>query len=392
MQEGPAMCVQTEYGSRYGLLGAMAREIAEGFTQAGIPTRQGEPRPGDTFLWLNFPTSDAALPPACREGSASMVQYFVDHPFAIDPRVMDALAKQPRHTLALPCIDSNHLLRLRWPTLAHVPVLHGVRAADVVTTESIEQSHATSEGARDIDILVAGSIHTEAELADLRERLPEPIRVLADQVGSLIAAIPTMPAEQAMDLIIGPSGIAVGQWPLMAAVWRYAIASANRARRLSLVRALQGLPVTVFGSHAWQPECTGTIRYVGNASYADMPALMRRARICIAWGPTQFAHSFSERQLLSMASGCATVSDDRLLARSILGPSPTRPEGILFYDAAQPASCRAHVERLLADPAAVASLATAGASIVGAAHTWRHRAASLAPDMLQHASNPETAA
>lgn len=378
MHDSPAMCVQTDYGSRYGLLGAMAREIAEGLTQAGIPTRQGEPRPGDTFLWLNFPATAEALPAACREGSANMVQYFVDHPFAIDPRVMDTLAKQPRHTLALPCIDGNHLLRLRWPTLSHVPVLHGVRAADVVTPDAIEQTHT-----RDIDILVAGSIHTEAELDQLRQRLPEPIRELADQVGDLIAAIPTMPAEQAMDLVITPAGVGVGQWPLMAAVWSYAIARANRARRVSLVRALQGLPVTVFGTEAWQPECTGTIRYAGNAAYADIPALMRRARICIAWGPTQFAHSFSERQLLSMASGCATISDDRFLARSILGPSPARPEGILFYDAAQPTSCRAHVERLLRDPSAAAALGAAGASIVGAAHTWQHRAASLVPESLQ---------
>ncbi len=385
------MCVQTEYGSRYGLLGAMAREIAEGLTQAGIPTRQGEPRPGDTFLWLNFPATAEALPAACREGSANMVQYFVDHPFAIDPRVMDTLAKQPRHTLALPCIDGNHLLRLRWPTLSHVPVLHGVRAADVVADDTIAPSHQpaatntnpSAPAPRDIEIFIAGSIHTEPELAELRARLPEPIRELADQVGDLVAAIPTMPAEQAMDLVIAPAGIGVGQWPLMAAVWSYAIARANRARRLSLVRALQGLPVTVFGTEAWQPECTGTIRYAGNASYADIPALMRRARICIAWGPTQFAHSFSERQLLAMASGCATVSDDRLLARSILGPSPARPEGILFYDAAQPTSCRAHVERLLRDPSAAAALAAAGASIVGAAHTWRHRAASLVPESLR---------
>lgn len=384
--------IQTRYGSRFGLLGAMARDIAHALARAGYAPAETpitDPDAAGAYLWLNFPPSIDAIPEPCRRPGApfQLLQFFVDHPLALHPRITDHLAQLPNFTLALPCTDSSHLLRLRWPTLRHAPVLHGVRPEDVLDAPAIERGHlGDPPHARDIDILVAGSIHTEPELDRLAAPLPPRVRPLAEEVARLLVAMPSVPFEQAADLILAPAGLETGQWGLLAAVWRYATARANRTRRVALVRALAGLRVRVFGPPAWAEICAPLehIEHAGEAPYDQVPALMRRARVAIAWGPTQFTHAFSERQLIAMASGCATLSDDRLLARSILGPTPPspsssgRPQGILFYDAARPESARAAAERLLANRDAAATLGTNGAAIVRAAHTWDHRVPALA--------------
>jgi hypothetical protein len=80
--------------------------------------------------------------------------------------------------------------------------------------------------------------------------------------------------------------------------------------------------------------------------YADIPAAFARGRVALAWGPTQFVHSYSERIMLAMAAGSAAVSDDRLLVRRDF------PGLCALYHAGEPATARAACEGLLADPEA----------------------------------------
>jgi hypothetical protein len=91
----------------------------------------------------------------------------------------------------------------------------------------------------------------------------------------------------------------------------------------------------------------------------------------LAWGPTQFVHSYSERIMLAMAAGCAAVSDDRLLVRRDF------PGLCGLYDAGRPESAREACERLLADPAGSIAMAARGRAWVGERCLWRHRAGVL---------------
>jgi spore maturation protein CgeB len=181
-----------------------------------------------------------------------------------------------------------------------------------------------------------------------------------------------MSFTQAFDLGLPANLHATNFWGLMEAVWKYATAKANTLRRVAIVKAMQGLPALVAGPAAWEPHCTGSIRYAGEIPYANVAGWLRQARVCVAWGPTQFAHTFSERLLVAMAAGCAAVTDDRLLARREFDPAGGKPM-CLFADAANPDAVRAAVERLLASPDEAATLARRGRKRVEAAHLWFHR-------------------
>jgi hypothetical protein len=227
-----------------------------------------------------------------------------------------------------------------------------------------------------LDAVVMGSIHSEEEIASLRARVPGPVRTAADEAVELLAGEPWMPFEQALDLTLGSGNIPPGQWGLAALIWRYVSASVNRIRRIGVVRGLRGLPVSVYGGEAWQPECAGTIEYRGGVGYAEVGAIMRRAKVVVAWGPTQFVHSFSERILLALASGAATVADDRLLVRRHFGVrvAGERSAGpVTVARGNDGGAIRASVEELLGNPELRAAAGTLGRDAVARAHLWDNR-------------------
>lgn len=160
-------------------------------------------------------------------------------------------------------------------------------------------------------------------------------------------------------------------------MFRVVIPAVNRRRRIALVKAMQGISTAVFGGEAWREVCTGTIRYAGQVPYADVAERLTTARVCLAWGPTQFTHSFSERVLLSMAAGCATVADDRLFLRRHFVDRRSDGACLRLFDAAAPASARAAVEQVLNDREASLAMAVRGRRAIKAAHLWRHRVDTL---------------
>ncbi len=368
------------YQSQYSLLGSMARELAAAFAVRGCavnpPGVIGE-RPA-LYLFFNAPADLADLPAAAlRPGSnIALAQFHVDHPFALNPRVTDALAELPNFRMFLPCVDSAHLLRLRWPRLAHAHCAHGVPPSALCDASTINSRH----DARHLDLLIAGSIHTELELERKRERIPAPLRRAADDIVELLAPRPSMPFEQAMDVVLAPNQTPAGQWALAAMLWEYAVAAVNRRRRVALVRAMQGVRTVVLGGAAWAEFCTGTIEHRADVPYNELPGALASARVCLAWGPTQFAHSFSERLLLALAAGCATVADDRLMIRREFASAGVGACVSLFdaHGPESPMRCRAAVDELLNNAGRRHAMASAGRAIVERAHLWHHRTDLLA--------------
>jgi hypothetical protein len=219
--------------------------------------------------------------------------------------------------------------------------------------------------------VAAGTVPTEEELAARLSAVPATARRACGEIAELMAAHPTVGFMQACDIVVGCGMGGADQWRLLRLMWRYVADAVNRRRRVALLGAMQGVRTAVFGPPVWREFCTGTIEYRGEAGYEGAASAMACAKVCLAWNPTQFIHSWSERVLLAMAAGCAAVTDDRLLVRRELG------DAVTLFDAAEPASARAAVDGLLRDSARRTDLALRGRRLVEAAHLWSHRVPGL---------------
>ncbi len=363
------------YESRYSLLGAMADELADAFAAHADRFRVVEGLPdgsqGGLFVFFNMPVAIEAIPAAVRRPGSRIacVQILVDHPLALAAGVMDAASLLPNFRLVLPSIDALHLLRLRWPRLVHGHVPHGIGRRSLVAADAVSESGLA---AREFDVIVGGSIHTEDELRALKWQLPQQAHAWVDEIVALMLAEPMLPFEQAVDLVAGSRGVVTGNWSTLAGLWRVTSAHLNRLQRIRMVEALQGVSVGVIGGEAWRPVCGGTIRWLGDTAYRDIAGGFQRGRVCLAWGPTQFEHTFSERLLLSMAAGCASVADDRYMIGQHFAFEGAR-QAVEVFDARAPGALRASVEGLLADRGRLVSIAQHGRHAVEAGHLWEHR-------------------
>jgi len=255
-------------------------------------------------------------------------------------------------------------------------------AAELCTPEALSQ--------RPHDVVVAGSVHSEQGVRELKWSLPSQAHPWIDEIVQLMLEYPAMPYEQALDCVCGSRSVITGNWPMAAGMWRAVAADFNRERRVQLVQSLQGLDVAVFGSDAWEEFCTGTIKYAGNVAYAEVPGALATGRVCLAWGPTQFPHTFSERLLLSMASGCASVCEDRYLVRQHFGQ-----EHCASFDPKHPTSARDEIESLLSSPDTLCALSAAGRTIVESHHLWECRVeklAALASEAIDRPLAPQASA
>ncbi|MGD9693548.1 MAG: glycosyltransferase [Phycisphaerales bacterium] len=365
--------------SRYDLLSTMATELADALRDAGHPVNPDSVEPPYTALWLNFLTDVNDIPPeaASPDARIALIQFFVDHPLALWTQQLDSLARFPTFRLLLPCADSAHLLRLRWPTLRHIHCLHAIPPRALCSPDSISARHAARPPRADHpidDVIILASIHPQSELDDMRARIPFKLQKGADDAVRLLLQHPHMTFEQAADLTLSTQGVLTGEWNILSSLWKYATAAVNRQRRVKLALALDGLPVVIHGSEAWTDICSSSksLEYRGNLPYAEIPGALARSRVCLAYGPTQFTHSFSERLLLSLAGGCATVADDRILARAHFARED-QPELLTLVDAADPQHARYAVEAILKDPDRRASMARAARDEVERAHLWSHR-------------------
>jgi hypothetical protein len=279
---------------------------------------------------------------------------------------MDRWANVQSFRMLLPCPDGLHWLGMRFPWLRHGPCMHGVPESALCDERTIDSPSSP----REFEVVIAGSIHTQDEIESMLASLPPAVAAAARDMTEMLVGCPSMSFEQALDLCLGQRGMVTGNFPAAQRLWRIVTAAVNRRRRTAIVQEMQGRRTLVLGGPAWAEFASGTITHGGDVAYADLPAALARARTCIAWGPTQFIHGHSERLLLSMAAGCATTSDDRLLVRRDFGASG---EAARYFDPALPGSCRASVESLLSDREALRASALRGRALVAERHLWRNR-------------------
>ena len=370
MQSSPhTIWIPKAYQSQFGLLGAMADEILEALTALGYDARpidltKDTPPTEGVFFFFNSPQSVDQLPPALFDPGSTLraVQYHVDHPFALPDGVLDEWTRRvglERYRLFLPCLDDVHLLRPRFPGLVHAWAAHGIPRSSLCDLESIEAE-------REFEVVVTGSVRGT-------EEIERGLASLGAQVGGMVREIARMMIEHpwmgflgATDLVMGSAKVITGNWAMQKHVWALATAMVNRERRIETVKSLQGLRVGVFGSAQWEEVCSGTITYAGEVGYSECAAAFARGRVGLAWGPTQFVHSYSERIMQAMAGGCCVVADDRLLVRRDF-------PGVARFDWGDPAGARSAVDAQLSTPAQSLEMGKRGRAFVEGSCLWEHR-------------------
>ena len=161
-------------------------------------------------------------------------------------------------------------------------------------------------------------------------------------------------------------------------LWKLVIAIVNRTRRIETVKSLQGLKVGVFGSDEWAKHCSGSIKYAGQATYAQCADAFSQGRIGLAWGPTQFVHSYSERIMQAMAGGACVVADDRMMVRqdfngSMDESSSNQTASLFDWSIANLQNLRKKIDELLAQPGIALDQARRGRIHVENTCLWEHR-------------------
>lgn len=370
--------IQGRYESAYGLLGAMAAELHRGCLAAGRDARlidlARDPHPTEgVFVFFNAPVSLDAFPAALWDAGSGLraVQVFVDHPFALPDAALDEWRRRnglANFRMCLPCADDVHLLRMRWPDLKHAWMGHGIDRAALCEPSTITRA---GWDAREFDVVVTGSIMSEAEINAVLSRMNPSLAGMVKEIVTMMVQDASVGYLQALDLVMGSRNVITGEWKTAQMFWRVCVGLVNRLRRARAVQALQGLRVGVFGPETWKEICTASVTYAGRLEYADIATAFARGRVALAWGPTQFVHSYSERIMLAMAAGAATVSDDRLLVRRDF------PGVAALCNAGQPATARAVCERLLADPDGSIEMARRGRALVEQRCLWEHRVEGL---------------
>ncbi len=369
--------IQGEYESAYGLLGVMAHELHEAFVSCGHDARvmklgKDEHPTSGVFVFFNAPMSVDVLPPALFTPGSSLrgVQIFVDHPYGLPDDVLDAwheMNGMSNYRLCLPCVDDVHLLAMHWPGMKHDYMAHGIARGALCDPAAITRE---AWDAKEFDVVLTGSIGSVEEYESVLERLSPDIGHMVREIVALMITHPAMGYVQACDVVMGSRGVITGKWATGKLFWRLVIAAVNRHRRVSAMESLQGLRVGVFGGEEWARVCSGTVSYEGRVGYSEVAGAFGLGRVALAWGPTQFVHSSSERVLLAMAAGCAAVSDDRLIVRrEFVGEQSC----VGLYDSARAATARGCVDKMLANPDAAIEMSKRGRQVVEERHLWEHR-------------------
>ncbi|MFK7758944.1 MAG: glycosyltransferase [Phycisphaerales bacterium] len=375
------------YKSQFGLLGAMSNELLEAFTAKGYNAKlfnldhQSMPTSG-TLFFMNTNNSLDALPPELFKSGSQMraIQYYVDHPFGLSSDAIDQwnqVNNLSNYRLSLPCIDDVHLLRYRFPNLVHAWIPHGVPRSALCDEQTLTMEHYTS---REFDVVVTSSVRPQEQINQSLAEIKDPNMIgLINSISNMMIRDPHLGYVAACDIALGSRGIITGKWDTQRFLWNLVIAIVNRFRRIETVKSLQGLKVGVFGSSEWEKHCTGTIQYAGEASYDQCASAFSRGRVGLAWGPTQFVHSYSERIMQAMAGGACVVADDRLLVRhdfngSMSAGAGAEPTAKLFdWSGNNPGAAREAVEYQLANPHESLAMAKRGRALVEKTCLWEHR-------------------
>jgi len=350
--------------------------------------------PTDGILFfMNVPATLNDLPPALFIPGSNMkaIQLFVDHPLALPDNIIDQWNDHnnlDNFRLCLPCLDDVHLLRPRFPNLVHSWIPHGIPRNSLCDLDAMTMDQYNT---KEFDVVVTGSVRSQEEIESSLSQITDPMtRSLISEIVNLMIKEPGLGYVAACDLVMGSRGIITGKWITQKFLWTLIIAIVNRHRRIQTVESLQGLKVGVFGSKDWLPHCTGTIEYAGQVEYENCAKAFSRGRVGLAWGPTQFVHSYSERIMQAMAGGSSVVCDDRLLIRRDFNKvTTTNAAGLTakLFDWGDRAAARVAVDQQLADPEAALAMARRGREHVENTCLWEHRV----DDMIGLAQSPAAA-
>lgn len=389
-----ALYVPDRYESRFSLIEAFCNELREGAAELGVvsnpPASNGlRPRLASAFVFFNFAPSAQMLfdwigdTRHLQDVPLALVQWLIDHPFNLEQKFTSDLLAQPGYRLVTVANDDSHLLRLRWPSLQHFSVAHGVPRSALVEAAGIESSHCgRGDDARDIDVLFSGSIASDEDLNRLRALVPAALHQFCDDIVQLKLANPALTFTSAFDLEMPSPLICPDHWGLLAVVFRYTTAVLNRARRTTLLNSMRGLRVTLLGTASWTPHVEAArlagvnVDFVCDVPYRELHAYLARSKVCVAINPTQFTHAFSERLLLSLAAGCGTVSDRRLSVTNNFAAA-NREACVELCDLERPESVREAVVRLLDDPQLRSLQGSLGRAAIEREHLWSHRLVEL---------------
>ncbi len=380
----------SNYTTQYDLINAFIGDVGRAAQSVGLPVNVAPAetgamdeslRPG--ALYFNYSPD---FPAKAREAAAgrcaapAVLQWLIDHPLTLGAEAWRAVEKLPGYRLLTVSDDDAQLIALHFPGIRQVRCWHGVDPSALCERTQIESSHKAggAGGSRDIDVLVTGTVLTDEQLAERRREVPAALHRVCDEIVALRLAHPWMAFTQAWDLC-APLGLhSRTHWDVLRIVFLSTTAAVNTQRRLALIKGLDGLNVTVIGRGPWVSAGTRGLKVVPEVKYGDLPAWFARARVSLAVNPTQFVHGFSERLLLSLAGGCASVTDDRLWVRREFGAASSGGACVETFAAEQPAACRQVVEGLLADRSRCAALGAAGRHAAAERHLWHHRVQTIA--------------
>lgn len=378
--------IHSLYQSQFDLLGAMSEELLEAFIAKGYDAEifnlSHDHMPTDgTLFFMNTGNSLEGLPPALFSPDSQMraIQYYVDHPFGLSDGAIDQwnrINSLSNYRLALPCIDDTHLLRYRFPNLVHAFIPHGIPRSALCDLDSMTPENFAN---REFDVVVTSSVRPQEEIDEAIAEIKDPGMVqLINSLANMMIRDPQLGYVAACDIALGSRGIITGKWTTQKHLWNLVIAIVNRFRRIETVKALQGLKVGVFGSDEWAKHCSGTIKYAGQATYAQCADAFSKGRIGLAWGPTQFVHSYSERIMQAMAGGACVVADDRLMVRhdfnGSMAATHTNPTATLFdWSGTNLHNAREKIDELLAQPDVALEQARRGRMHAENTCLWEHR-------------------
>lgn len=378
----------TNYTTQYDLINSFITDVGRAAQSVGLPVnvapqagasgRDEVLRPAALFFNYSPDFPEKARAEAAGKCAApAVLHWLIDHPLTVSGEVWRSVEKLPGYRLLTVSDDDSQLIALRFPGIRQARCWHGVDPSALCDAGGIEASYAAG-GGRDIDVLITGTVLSPEQLTEKRNGVPGQLRRTCEEIIALRLAHPWMAFTQAWDLC-APVGLhSPTHWELLCAVFLYTTASVNTARRMALVKGLDGLNVTVIGRGPWATAGTKGLTVVPEVKYGELPAWFSRARVSLAVNPTQFVHGFSERLLLSLAGGAASVTDDRLWVRREFGAEAAGGKCVETFAVERPEVCRAVVEGVLRDRSRCAEMGVAGRAAVAERHLWRHRLQTLA--------------
>ncbi|MFN3523960.1 MAG: glycosyltransferase [Phenylobacterium sp.] len=302
---------------------------------------------------------------------AAFASVHVDHPVHHIARLS---ARVGRHAAFF--LDRSHVEFVRaWPGGRSLAAVAFMPPGANELAEPADTSDAAF-AARDIGLLFTGTYRGEPG-APWRAQPEGAVRTIMEDVAQRMRADATLPILKALDAalrhvinapltedLLGKFAPVLSQPQLYAEAWH----------RNALVEVLgaAGAPMTVYGK-GWGAlaERFPSLAWGGEGSFEQTLSLLRRARLVLNTN-NGFVDGGHERVFTAMCGGAAVISDANPWYAEAFAPAELSTFEWRAMDAVP-----AQIEALLADPAALAAQARAGAAKALAGHTWRARAQTL---------------